>query len=599
MKTVQSSVESLGSELEAAANFQPLNTENLKNWQNTTRVGQVNAQIDSTELLDYLISDVCLNANNDITSEDPFHCAKSRNIHIGENIPYIVTDVDTYNNNINYQAMASLPILGPQGQLRIVSFKSLRWPFNSEYKFSFDHTRDGYDLVDVYEPGYVSFIRTSDPGCYDQLWSPSSNTYARANAWLLFPWSPSGMFSSGQTNNSNYNTPLSSPRPSHCNGGNSFGITYWNSPGYYMFESGKTMQAIKSFHFASTSLNQTNNALELYYFTKEYGFTRWEAWIPQSRCYNERGSSNLDCHPDWSGNTLMGRCSILNASASGHPAIDFWGGQTWVRVDCRDETNFIALSTPQILLDRVLAQTNGYVDIDTSILQSLPVAFSKDIPRGTTLKAGQTIVAGNVVLQMQTDGNLVVYGPSGAIWASSWLQQYNAVPFRGPTQDLDCAKCYAVFQDDGNLVLYNPDYIDNPYRAYWSSETYGENRKFTLSTSSPYLNITVGGRSVSTVDPRAAIESYYRQYLGRSADNEGMQHFLRLYEGGRSLAAIEQDIKTSPEGLIRNLYLTYFLREPDQGGFQYWYTEYVNGRITLEGIRNTFRSVDECKVDCL
>ncbi|MGE3759428.1 MAG: hypothetical protein AB7H97_16815, partial [Pseudobdellovibrionaceae bacterium] len=515
---------------------------------------------------------------------------------IGENLPYLVTDVDTRNGNINYQAMGSLPFRGTDGQLKIMSFKSLKWPHASNYQFSFDFRRDGFDLIDVAHSGYISFIRTSDPGCYDQLWSISGNVSsipARAGGWILFP-KVSGMFSTGNSNNMTYNTPLSPTRPSQCQGGNSYGTTFWNSPAIYRFESNKVMTAIKSYHFASTNLNQTNNALELYYFTKEYGFTRWEAWIPQTRCYNEHGSNSPICHPDWSTNTLMGRCSVLNVSGTGHPAIDSWGGQTWVRVDCRDETNYIALTTPQILMDRTLAQNNGFVDLDTSGLQSLPVAAKKVIPAGTILTAGQQLTAGNVFIKMQTDGNLVIYGPSGAVWASSWYTQYNVAPFTGPTQGLACAACSAYFQEDGNLVLYNPNFTGNPYRAYWSSNTHGPGRMYILTTSSPYLKITQGA-----IDASSVINSYYLQYLGRNADSEGLNYYVSQYNSGRSLSSIEQEIKNSYAALLRGLYLTYFLREPDAAGFAYWLNELNAGHITIEGVRTNFRYSSSCQVQCL
>lgn len=462
---------------------------------NARRTSALNTQIASSELLDYLISDVCISASGDIISGDPYNCGRKRNIRIGENIPYIVTDFDRKAGNITYSAMASLPFLGMDGALKVVHFKSLEMQFTSNYNFTFNFRRDGYDLTDVSNSNYVSFIRTTDPGCYDQLWSGSgsgSSVAARAGGWILFPSSSgAGLFTSGQTLNMTYNIPLSPERPSNCQAGNSYGATYWNSPAVYTFETGKNLTAIKSFHFAAANLGQTNNALELYYFSKEYGFTRWEAWIPQSRCWNEKGVGNPQCDPRSEANYLQGRCSVMNVSASGHPGIDYWGGQTWVRVDCRDQTNYIALQQPQIFIDRMMGQSNGIVDIDTSGLQSLPVAISKNIPAGTVLKAGESLVAGNVKLTMQTDGNLVVYGPNGgALWATSAFQDLNASPFSGPTYGLACTKCYVYFQSDGNVVLYNPDYMANIYHAYWSSETYGPNRKFELSTSSPYIRIS-------------------------------------------------------------------------------------------------------------
>lgn len=570
--------------------------QNLQNWQNSTRAGALNSQIESSELLNYLISDVCLNSAGEVVAGDPFTCVNRRNLQIGENIPYIVTDLNTASNNTNYQAMVSQPFVGTDGHLKIVNFKSLKGPHKANYLFQFNVQRDGFDLIDVSNSGYASFIRTSDPGCYDQLWSPSSNVSSiatRAGGWLLFPLNIPTV--SGNVLNTTFNTPLSPSRPASCQGGNSSGVTAWDPPQLYTFETRKVMKALKSYHFAASNLAQSNNALELYYFTKEYGFTRWEAWIPQSRCFAERGSENPACHPDWSLNALRGRCSVMNVSATGQPGIDLWGGQTWVRVDCRDQTNYIALTTPQIFMDRVVAQNNGVVDLDTSGLQSLPTAVRKVIPGGTILRAGESISAGSIRLAMQADGNLVVYDSSNkALWASSSLQQFNVPPFLGPTYGLACTQCYASFQTDGNLVLYNPAYTGNIYKAYWSSNTWGTRRVYELSTSAPHLKI-----SAAPVDASAAIDSYYRQYLGRAADAGGLNYYLQQYYGGRSLASIEAELRNCPEAQIRSFYLTYFLREPDPGGFQYWLNEYTSGRMTLEGIRNNFRHSTDCRVMCL
>ncbi len=69
-----------------------------------------------------------------------------------------------------------------------------------------------------------------------------------------------------------------------------------------------------------------------------------------------------------------------------------------------------------------------------------------------TLHAGEFVKScdGRFTFVMQTDGNLVLYGPSGALWSS--------VTAGTPAN-------VAVMQNDGNLVLYKGS------TAYWSSNT--------------------------------------------------------------------------------------------------------------------------------
>ncbi len=63
-----------------------------------------------------------------------------------------------------------------------------------------------------------------------------------------------------------------------------------------------------------------------------------------------------------------------------------------------------------------------------------------------TLRRGMSVRStdGRYVFAMQTDGNLVLYGPSGrALWATSWLRSGWS------------SQQYVVFQGDGNLVTYS------------------------------------------------------------------------------------------------------------------------------------------------
>jgi RHS repeat-associated protein len=73
---------------------------------------------------------------------------------------------------------------------------------------------------------------------------------------------------------------------------------------------------------------------------------------------------------------------------------------------------------------------------------------------GGTLGTNQSIWSedGQFRLIMQTDGNLVIYGPSGVVWASN----------------TSGANCRLVLQGDGNLVIYNGNNV-----ATWASATSG------------------------------------------------------------------------------------------------------------------------------
>ena len=85
------------------------------------------------------------------------------------------------------------------------------------------------------------------------------------------------------------------------------------------------------------------------------------------------------------------------------------------------------------------------------------------LPSGGSMNRGDNIAScnGQYSLNMQWDGNLVVYGPSGPLWSSWFAKQGVVAPAGyGVTQGQ-----VAVMQTDGNFAVWgSPD---------WSSETYG------------------------------------------------------------------------------------------------------------------------------
>jgi hypothetical protein len=80
------------------------------------------------------------------------------------------------------------------------------------------------------------------------------------------------------------------------------------------------------------------------------------------------------------------------------------------------------------------------------------------MPAGGTLRPGQSLtsIGGRYQAVFQaTDGNFVIYGPSGAIWATGTGN-------RGAS--------FLVFQADGNFVMYN--WLSQPIWASGSSSTH-------------------------------------------------------------------------------------------------------------------------------
>ena len=99
-----------------------------------------------------------------------------------------------------------------------------------------------------------------------------------------------------------------------------------------------------------------------------------------------------------------------------------------------------------------------------------------------SLSTGQTLTncKGNVYLAMQGDGNLVIYGPPGALWSSNTAGtganvavmqgDGNFVVYAGSTplwasNTANHPGAFLIMQDDGNLVVYQGS------TPLWSSNT--------------------------------------------------------------------------------------------------------------------------------
>lgn len=121
---------------------------------------------------------------------------------------------------------------------------------------------------------------------------------------------------------------------------------------------------------------------------------------------------------------------------------------------------------------------------------TIPVKITDTAPaRPDTLSAGQRLTAGDEIVSangqvravMQDDGNFVLYGPGGTIWASGTTtpgssvttQDDGNVVLADPSGNVSWSTstpsgpAYLVVQDDQNLVLYS----DSDRRVLWSSNT--------------------------------------------------------------------------------------------------------------------------------
>lgn len=319
------------------------------------------------DLMDYLVQDVCIGPGSGPIEGDPAKCARHRNIAIGEPQTYVMTDYDR-RTGATFQASSSIPVRGTHGHLMVLLIKNLKGSFNPNYRFTFVPARDAFDLIDVRHSGYASIIRTFDGGCFDQVFSRNGsrkNLTDRSRGWVLFPLSPapSAWPRTQALKLTTWRMQLT-PMKGVCTDNHAAGVTSWNKPARYTFESGKTLTAIRSDHFAAADLHQPENSFERTYFTREYGLTRWEAWQTRVYCQRTVGQAHSRCRPDDPAHPSLARCSVLKEPSTGLPGVAFFGGQEWVRTDCRDQTHFIPLKRAQLFLSPEVGRGSGLLDID-------------------------------------------------------------------------------------------------------------------------------------------------------------------------------------------------------------------------------------------
>lgn len=325
------------------------------------------AQTEASPLIDFLLQDVCVDGEDRPQAGDPTNCDRHRNVAPGEKISYLLTDLDLPSGQ-TFQAVSSVPVVGSDGSKLILVVKSLQGSFTPDYRFNFDPRRDAFDLIDTSKSRFASIVRTFDGGCGDQVFSHSGSRQTlaeRAGGWILFPANAdTAKWPASQSlRHMTYRMQLAD-RGAVCRDNQALGLTSWTKPAATIFESGKQLLAIRSDHFAAANLSQAENSFERNYFTREYGLTRWEAWQTLAYCEKTLGSGDARCQPENAANPWHGRCEKLKENSTQRSGVTIIGNQTWVRVQCRDQTNVIQLRSPQLFVAEGIAEANNVDDID-------------------------------------------------------------------------------------------------------------------------------------------------------------------------------------------------------------------------------------------
>ncbi|PWU15350.1 MAG: hypothetical protein C5B49_11985 [Bdellovibrio sp.] len=202
-----------------------------------------------------------------------------RKIQVGEPLPYY--NKDNFNSQWN-----NFPIRGADGSIYLADIRQ----FGPTYDHRF-RSNDQYDVyrVNVAGDGWVSASNTRDGGGYNTtFWGPNCQL---GGGWRFFP---TANFLVGGTTMltiaGQYWQQTGLGFPGTCSSvGQTDAITKYQLLPQYNFggiNGGpvKPMDAMQTIHgFEPSSYFQLNGHIEVFYFTREYGLTRWEVWTPSAQ----------------------------------------------------------------------------------------------------------------------------------------------------------------------------------------------------------------------------------------------------------------------------------------------------------------------------
>ncbi|MGE3684688.1 MAG: hypothetical protein AB7G93_23470 [Bdellovibrionales bacterium] len=273
--------------------------------------------------IDFLDQTVCDDGYGNATAFDPgpggtlcpCGSGNARKINVGEKLPYHKYD------RLLAQISDSFRLPDADGRLRVLQTMFWTMDLPTYGQVYFNPNRGGYSVLAA-EGNHIGIIGTYDQtGGLQPFYSPGCSMN---DSWILFPKSfgvsPNQTYSWISSPNCNF--PAGATAGVHANS-----VTSWTArPELVTYSNGRQLYTVVVYHYAvptkaidAIKMDDVVSG-ELFYFTREYGMTRWEAW--QSTVNNPRGANTT---PFYAG------CNGLTSTTWGYT-------NSAVRVDCHDWT---------------------------------------------------------------------------------------------------------------------------------------------------------------------------------------------------------------------------------------------------------------------
>lgn len=233
----------------------------------------------------FLTEDVCTDASNNPIPGDPATCSTHRDVRFGELIPYMRTD------NRGSAGM-SVPVQHIDGSLLFAFMKDFtanqylrplaaynNWdiassPPDPTYAPNGLKTWDGLDLVEA-DGANVSISGTLDAVHGFHPWFNTS--CGTDDAWTLFPSSVALGQNGTIASVLRWDYTFALTNPLGCPTAHFNLTSAWEFASQpFTYTGGKSLPSLVS--WVETDNGGNDKSYEVYYFTDEYGFTRWESW---------------------------------------------------------------------------------------------------------------------------------------------------------------------------------------------------------------------------------------------------------------------------------------------------------------------------------
>ncbi len=361
---------------------------------------------------DYLVQMVCVDDADVAIFGDPALCPSSRRkLRIGEALPYHKVDTG------GYQISDSFPIASADGSTKGVQTYFFTEDLNKDPLFPnqpFQYQpHGGYNILGA-DSGWAFFRGTSDPGRY---WSPWWAAGCQTKGWRLFPNNTTA-FSYG---NNTHGVTTDPNCPSSVPTNNA--TLEWTLYSNYNFvvsatdpTKNRSLDTLAGYHFAKDG--SIFSDLEISFFTREYGATRWEAWEKDVPSASVQQSMNA-------------RCPGVAHQATFHNA-------TYYMHDCRNWTTVIAPLNGQPWDPDGAAAANANVrrwGVDplytgANYLQNTHQAAPCTDANWQVINSPTTVQLGTATGEPWEMGNCVRTIKSSATPAGAYYQQIAAPPMR-------------------------------------------------------------------------------------------------------------------------------------------------------------------------